>query len=249
MLQVARTIGMGTARIAEANRELVIRTLMQPGDTERDLALRFAAAAEHMMPLVGPTLVYALQAHMLEQIRRDVIGAADLASGEIGGTVELTPSASPTWSSSPASARRSRPRSWAGRRAPGGDGDGGRRAAGAAGEDDRRRGDAGLDRGRSRCSRRRCALIAAAEAEGEEFPLLRAGLACGPTLPQSGDYYGRSVNLASRITGVARPGSVLVDVGGQGGGGGGLHLLLRRRAAPQGHRLQGQTLPCPARRS
>ena len=84
ILQVARTIGMGTARIAEANRELVLRTLMQPGDTERDLALRFAAAAEQMLPLIGPTLVYALQAHMLEQIRRDVIGAADLASGEIG---------------------------------------------------------------------------------------------------------------------------------------------------------------------
>ena len=42
------------------------------------------------------------------------------------------------------------------------------------------------------------ALIAAAEAEGEEFPWLRAGLATGPTLPQSGDYYGRAVNLASR---------------------------------------------------
>ena len=90
MLQVARTIGMGTARIAEANRELIVRTLAQPGDTERDLALRFAAAAEHLMPLVGPTLVYALQAHLLEQIRRDVIGAADLASGEIGGTADLT---------------------------------------------------------------------------------------------------------------------------------------------------------------
>ena len=48
-------------------------------------------------------------------------------------------------------------------------------------------------------------------AEGNQFPLLRAGIATGPTLPQSGDYYGRSVNLASRITGIARPGSVLVD--------------------------------------
>ena len=90
MLQVARTIGMGMARIAEANRELTVRTLMQPGDTERDLALRFAAAAEHMLPLVGPTLVYAFQAHLLEQIRRDVIGAADLASGELRGTADLT---------------------------------------------------------------------------------------------------------------------------------------------------------------
>ena len=57
MLQVARTIGMGMARIAEANREIIVRTLMQPGDTERDLAQRFAAAAEYMLPLVGPTLI------------------------------------------------------------------------------------------------------------------------------------------------------------------------------------------------
>ena len=54
-------------------------------------------------------------------------------------------------------------------------------------------------------------LIEAAEAEGDEFPFLRAGLAIAPTLAQSGDYYGRPVNLASRVTGVARPGSVLVD--------------------------------------
>ncbi len=85
MLQVARTIGMGAARIAEANRELTIRTLTQPGDTERDVANRFAAAAEHLLPLVGPQLTYAFKANLLEQVRRDVIGAADLASGEIGG--------------------------------------------------------------------------------------------------------------------------------------------------------------------
>src|SRR3954469_9334764 len=90
IIQVARTIGMGTARIAEANRELTVRTLMQPGDTERDLALRFAAAAEHMLPLFEPTLLYAQRAHLLEQIRRDVIGTADLASGELGATSEVS---------------------------------------------------------------------------------------------------------------------------------------------------------------
>ena len=89
MLQVARTIGMGTARIAEANRELVVRTLMQPGDTERDLALALRRRRRAHDAADRPTLVYALRAHMLEQIRRDVIGTADLASGEIGGTAEL----------------------------------------------------------------------------------------------------------------------------------------------------------------
>ena len=54
-------------------------------------------------------------------------------------------------------------------------------------------------------------LIAAAEAEGQQFPWLRAGIASGPTLPQAGDYYGRAVNLASRLTNVARPGSVVLD--------------------------------------
>jgi adenylate cyclase len=54
-------------------------------------------------------------------------------------------------------------------------------------------------------------LVEASEEEGEEFPSLRAGIARGPALVQTGDYYGRPVNLASRITGIAKPGSVLVD--------------------------------------
>jgi adenylate cyclase len=52
-------------------------------------------------------------------------------------------------------------------------------------------------------------LVEAAEAEGEDFPLLRAGLAYGAAVGQGGDFYGTPVNLASRVTQVARPGSVL----------------------------------------
>jgi adenylate cyclase len=53
-------------------------------------------------------------------------------------------------------------------------------------------------------------LVEAADAEGEEFPQLRAGVASGAALSRAGDWYGQPVNLASRITGRARPGSVLV---------------------------------------
>ena len=53
------------------------------------------------------------------------------------------------------------------------------------------------------------ALVDAADNEGEEFPQLRAGMAAGPSLRRAGDWYGRPVNLASRITGKARPSSVL----------------------------------------
>ena len=55
------------------------------------------------------------------------------------------------------------------------------------------------------------ALVEAAENEGEDFPQLRAGVAAGPALRRAGDWYGRPVNLASRITGKARPGSVLAS--------------------------------------
>ncbi|MDQ3758412.1 MAG: adenylate/guanylate cyclase domain-containing protein, partial [Actinomycetota bacterium] len=55
------------------------------------------------------------------------------------------------------------------------------------------------------------ALVAASEQEGEGFPLLRGGVARGRVVGRGGDYYGRPVNLASRITAVARPGSVVCD--------------------------------------
>jgi adenylate cyclase len=44
-----------------------------------------------------------------------------------------------------------------------------------------------------------------------ELPGLRVGLASGPVLAWEGDYYGPTVNLASRLGGLARPHSVLVS--------------------------------------
>jgi adenylate cyclase len=54
-------------------------------------------------------------------------------------------------------------------------------------------------------------LVRRSEAEGEGFPPLRAGLARGAALARAGDWYGRPVNLASRITAIAYPGSVLAS--------------------------------------
>ena len=47
-------------------------------------------------------------------------------------------------------------------------------------------------------------------------------------LPRAGDWFGRPVNLASRITSVARPGSLLAERGAAGGGARALPLVLRR---------------------
>lgn len=45
----------------------------------------------------------------------------------------------------------------------------------------------------------------------EDFPELRVGLACGLVLRRLGDVYGPVVNMAARLTSIARPGRVLVD--------------------------------------
>lgn len=47
----------------------------------------------------------------------------------------------------------------------------------------------------------------------DEFPEVRAGLAYGEVVSRLGDVFGPTVNIASRLTDVARPCSVLVDAG------------------------------------
>jgi adenylate cyclase len=44
-----------------------------------------------------------------------------------------------------------------------------------------------------------------------DLPPVRIGLAAGPVVLRFGDVYGSTVNIASRLTSLARPGSVLVD--------------------------------------
>ena len=53
------------------------------------------------------------------------------------------------------------------------------------------------------------ALIETTEAD-ELLPQLRVGVAFGPAVSRAGDWFGSPVNLASRVTSAARPGSVLV---------------------------------------
>ena len=92
------------------------------------------------------------------------------------------------------------------------------------------------------------ALLDAADAEGEDFPQLRAGVAIGDALSRAGDWFGRPVNLASRITS-GRPAR---EPAGRARGARvrarGLPLVLRRRAPPARHPRTGAPLPrAPAR--
>lgn len=46
-----------------------------------------------------------------------------------------------------------------------------------------------------------------------EVPDVRVGMAYGPVLPLMGDIFGTTVNLASRLTSIARPGTLVADEG------------------------------------
>jgi adenylate cyclase len=47
-------------------------------------------------------------------------------------------------------------------------------------------------------------------ANDDAFPQLRVGVASGWAVSRAGDWFGSPVNVASRVTNVARPGAVLV---------------------------------------
>jgi adenylate cyclase len=222
LLRVARTIGMATARIAEANRELALDTVVQPGDSERDIAMRLASSARQLMPLVGPTLGYALQVHMIDQIRQGVIGAAEIAAGRVGGATEASVCFADIvgFTQLGEEIEVDELASLAGRFET--------MAAEVAAPPVRlvkMIGDAAMLVSTDSPALMEAALRlhAVAADESAQFPQLRMGVAHGPTLNHAGDWYGRPVNLASRITGVARRGSVLASEAAKDSAGEGFH--------------------------
>lgn len=57
------------------------------------------------------------------------------------------------------------------------------------------------------------ALTARGEDEDDPFPRVRAGVAYGVVVRRLGDVFGPTVNIAARLTSLARPGTVVTDAG------------------------------------
>jgi adenylate cyclase len=209
LLEVSRVIGIAMSQLAAANRALIADSMVRDGDTEYDLAMRLAAAAKSLQPLVGETLEHALRLHVREQVRHDVLGG--LAAAADGQGVEVSACFADLVDYTRLGERlpvdalgavTGRLNEMAASVATGpvrlvkliGDG-----AMLVSADND--------------------ALLAAAieivelaEAEaGDDFPQLRAGAARGRAVTRGGDWYGPPINTASRISGVAYPGSILVD--------------------------------------
>jgi adenylate cyclase len=206
--ETAVVIGESMARIADASRQVVGRALVRPGDTERDLGLRAAEASRALVPLMSDQLEYVYRLHLLEQLRNTVVDQASLRAGEMRGAHEVTVAFAdlvgftklgeglPPEELGGVVGRLTQMAVEATEppvRLVKTIGD----AAMIAGPDPGDVVDAALR------------LVQMAEDEGRDFPNIRSGVATGVALDRAGDLYGSPVNVASRITGVARPASVL----------------------------------------
>jgi adenylate cyclase len=208
-LEVLRVVGASMARVAEAMRGTTAEALARPGDTERDLGLRLAEFAHFASENWADLLSYVLEQHLLEQVRGDVITRAEAAAGQvIPGAQDVSVAFADLVGFTRLGERR--PVDELGAVAE-------RLAemAGAVAEPPVRLvktiGDAAMlvSAEPAPLLDATLRLVSASEEESDEFPQLRAGVALGPALARRGDWYGHTVNLASRVTGVARPASVL----------------------------------------
>lgn len=219
MLEIARVLGMTMSQLAAATRGMIVEAFIDAGASERDVALRLASAARELRPHVAKALEYTLDLHLREQIRSDVLSRTELASGATGtqevtaGFADLVDFTRLGEQLPPEELGRVTERL-------------GTVVAGVISSPVRlvkMVGDAAMfvsPDGEAAMSAA-IDLVAAAEAEGDDFPELRAGVAHGVALPRGGDWYGRPINMAARITGIARPGSVLAseaarDAAGEG---------------------------------
>ncbi len=206
LLEIARVLGEGTARLSSTITGAFANTFLEPGDTERDVALRFAAMAKQLLPLMSPVLGAALAGHVREAARRGIIGRTERERGQVATAEDVVICFADLVGFTSL---------------------GGELGAQELGMVARRLGELATEVSSPTVrliktigdaamfiSTDPGATVSAAlelvEAFSEaDLPALRAGIASGPAWTRAGDWFGQSVNLASRVTGAARPGSVL----------------------------------------
>jgi adenylate cyclase len=207
-LAVVRVLGRGLAQAAEVMRATILELALEPGASEAQLARRIAAQAEGFMPMIGPMLEQMARLHLRHMVRTEAISAAERADGTLPGARDVNVAFADL----------------VGFTRLGEEVDAGelgrvaQRLVGLTVEHLRGEvrlvktiGDAAMLISPDAPTLLEVALdlVDAADAEGRDFPQLRIGVASGAALSRAGDWYGRPVNIASRVTTIARPGSVL----------------------------------------
>jgi adenylate cyclase len=209
-LELLRVLGRGLSQAAESLRALPLKLAVRPGISEHDLARRYAEATAQLYPLLDPLLRNLLALHLRHATESEVISAMERSGGHLPGSREVAVCFADLVGFTRLGEEV--PPDELGRLA-------GRLEALATDVATppvrliKTIGDAAMLTSLEPQSLLDAALglLEAADAEGEDFPQLRAGAAVGAAVPRAGDWFGRPVNLASRITQIARPGSLLAE--------------------------------------
>jgi adenylate cyclase len=206
-LELTAVMSRSLANIAASFASTFGEAILQPGDTERDLGLRYAETLRNLGPLAAPSLQQMFNLRLRERMREAVIGQAELQSGHLEGAQPVTVGFVDIVGFT-------------------------RLGENVAPEDlgavvrgfERAVADAVDPPVRLVKTIGDAAMLVAPEPgplidtalglvdrSKDDGPLLRGGVAAGEALPRAGDWYGRPVNLAARLTGFARRGTVVAS--------------------------------------
>jgi adenylate cyclase len=209
-LELLRVLGRGLGQAAESLRAMPFGLVLKPGMSEDELAYGYAQTASRLYPLVDPLVRQVLDAHMRHATQSEVIDAMERGGGHLPGSREVAICFADLVGFTRLGEEL--PPDELGRLAV-------RLEALAIDVAEppvrlvKTIGDAAMLSAPEPepLLNATLALLDAVDAEGEDFPQLRAGAALGAAVPRAGDWFGRPVNLASRITAIARPGSLLAE--------------------------------------
>ena len=217
-LEITRAMSRAMANVATAVTRVFGRAFLRPGDTEADLALRYAEASAALNPVISEALLHVFNIQLREEVRQAALGQEDIEAGSLPAAQEMTICFADLVGFTRLGERIEPDElgAIAGRLAA---------LATEVAEPPVRLvktiGDAAMLVAPGADPLLGAALQLVDAADGEDLPPIHAGVAHGPVLGRGGDWYGRPVNLASRITGFARPASVVAakevrDAAGEG---------------------------------
>jgi len=207
LLEIGRVTSMGMAHTADAVRRLAGEALLESGDAEETVGLRYAEAADALIPLMTQQLGNHFRAHLRDNIRRQLLTEEERRSGRLRSTREVAVAFADLVDYTKLGERL----------APEDVGAVAGQLAACSiaavrppAQLVKTIGDAAMfvspepDALLETSAR----LVTALEGKGEEFPEVRVGMAFGPAVSRGGDWFGAPVNVAARVTQVAKPGTL-----------------------------------------